>query len=90
MVVWEAPAIRLLALYMFLSDERLTAGAVSARDIVAADRSYLMLQQLLLLLLPPPPSPPPLLPLLHAAAVGVAADRGGGPPVGTEAIEAGR
>ena len=79
-VAWEAPVKRSLALCLLLPDDRSTAGAVATALIAAADGRYLVLQQQI-----------SEAAAAAAATVGVAAEKGGsGPPVGTEAIRAGR
>ena len=49
-VAWEAPAKRLVAFYLLLSDDRSIAGGVVAAGIGAAGCKHLVLQQQMLLL----------------------------------------
>ena len=77
-VAWEAPAKRSPAFYLLLADDKIVGGVAKA-GIAAADCRYLVLQH-----------QHPDAAAAAAPAVGIAAEGGSGPPVGTEAIAAGR
>ena len=82
-VAWEAPAKRSLALYLLISDDRSIAqGGVASAGFASVDCRCLVLQQQISYAAAAAAA---------GAALGAAAAGGGiGPPVGTEAIGAGR